>query len=342
MKTKILIIKLGALGDVLRTTCILPALKKKHKKSSIIWLIKKEAIPLLENNPFLDKIYYFDFNRIKNINKEKFDLIVNLDENIEACRIANPIKTKVIGAYLEGNQIKYTDDAEEWFNMSLISKFGKEKADQLKKENNKSYPKILVNMLGLDFDNNRDKPQLILSEEEKKFAFDFLKKNYISKDKLLIGLNTDAGDRWEAKKMSKTKTIQLAEDLAKEFDTQIISLSESWKKRSQEIIKNSKIKIIDSGNNDLRKFSSIINICDLIITSDSLVLHLAVALNKKHISFFGPTSAVEIENYDLGEKIISSARCDFCYRHKCQFEKSCLEKLSNKLFIEAAKKILKI
>lgn len=146
----------------------------------------------------------------------------------------------------------------------------------------------------------------------------------------------------ENKKIGIKKTVQLAEDLAEAFEAQIILLNEGQKKRTQEIIKKAKIKIIDSGNNDLRKFSSIINACDLIITSDSLVLHPAIALDKKFICFFGPTPAVEIETYDLGEKIAPQVDCLCCYRHKCKFKKSCLNKLDNKLFINAAKKILNI
>ena len=334
---KILIIKLDALGDVLRTTCILPALKEKYKRCSIVWLTKKEAAPLLQNNPFIDRIEY----NIKKIAKENFDLVINLDENLEACQLTTRVGKKVIGSYLNNNQIYYTEDSQKWFNMGLISKFSKKRADQLKRKNKKSYPEIIVNILGLKFNKGRDKPQLFLTKKEKDFGPRFLEKNNISKDKLIIGLNTDSGDRWRIKKMSIEKTIQLARDLTKNFDAQIISLGEGWKKRNQEIIKKSKIKIIDSGSNDLRKFASIVNVCDLVISSDSLVLHLAISLNKKLVCFFGPTPAAEIETYNLGEKIISQVDCLCCLRkQRCKLKEKCTEKLDHDLFIKAVKKSL--
>lgn len=338
MKNKILIIKLGALGDVLRTTCILPALKEKHKNSHITWLTKENAIPLLQNNLLINKI---DDN-IKKISKEKFDLIINLDEELKTSRLADHVGKKITGTYAENGKVNYTEDSKEWFDMGLISKFGKERADQLKKENKKSYPEIIINMIGMEFDKKKDKPQLILTEDEKDFGLDFLRKNDIVKNKLIIGINTDAGHRWITKKIGVKKTAQLAENLAETFNAQIILLSEGRKKRTKEIIKKAKIKIIDSGNNNLREFSSIINVCDLIITSDSLVLHPAIALNKKFICFFGPTPAIEIETYNLGEKIIPQVDCLCCYRHKCKFKESCINKLDNKLFINAAKKLLNI
>jgi len=338
MKNKILIIKLGALGDVLRTTCILPVLKGKYKNSYITWLTKKVAIPLLQNNPLIDKID----DSIKKISKEKFDLVINLDEEMEVCQLASRVGKKIIGAYEKNGKIIYTDNGKEWFDMSLISRFGKKKADQLKAKNLKSYPEMMINMLGLEFNKNRDKPRLVLTKEEKKSGLDFSKKNDIIKDNLIVGINTDAGGRWLTKKMSVEKTIQLAKDFTEVFNAQVISLAESRKKRSQKIIKKAKIKIIDSNNNNLREFSSIINVCDLIITSDSLVLHIAISLGKKFICFFGPTSAPEIETYGLGGKIIPQVDCLCCYKHKCKFEKSCVEKLDNRLFINAAKKLLNI
>ena len=338
MKDKILIIKLGALGDVLRTTCILPALKEKYKDSHITWLTKENAISLLQNNSLIDRI---DDN-IKKISKEKFDLIINLDEELKTSRLADHVGKKITGTYAENGKVNCTEDSKEWFDMGLISKFGKKKSDQLKKENKKSYPEIIVNMIGMEFDKKRDRPQLILTDEEKDFGPRFLEKNNISKDKLIIGLNTDSGDRWRIKKMSIEKTIRLARDLTKNFDAQIISLGEGWKKRNHEIIKKSKIKIIDSGSNDLRKFASIVNVCDLVISSDSLVLHIAISLNKKLVCFFGPTPAAEIETYGLGEKIIPQVDCLCCLRkQRCKLKEKCTEKLGHDLFIKAVKKKFK-
>ena len=339
-KNKILIIKLEALGDVLRTTSLLPALKEKYKNSSIIWLTSQEAAPLLFNNSFIDKIHQLNSTTRKKITKESFNLIINLDEDLKACQLASQIKGKIIGPYSSSNQIIYTVDSREWFDMGLISRFGKEKADQLKEKNKKSYPQMLVNMIGTEFNKDRDRPQMILDKKEKDFGQNFLKNNNISRNRLIIGLNTDAGEKWSAKKISVAKTVRLAEDLVKEFDAQIISLSESWKKRNQEIIKRSKINLIDSGSNDLRRFATVVNLCDLVISSDSLVLQIAIALGKKNISFFGPTPAVEIETYGLGEKIIPPVDCHFCYRHRCKFKEGCLEKLDNQLFINAAKRVL--
>jgi hypothetical protein len=60
---RILIIKLEAVGDVLRTTCILHGLKEKYPKSEITWITRKGAAPLFENNKLVDRVLSYEFNR---------------------------------------------------------------------------------------------------------------------------------------------------------------------------------------------------------------------------------------------------------------------------------------
>ena len=50
---KICIIKLDAMGDVLRTTCLLPAISRHWKDAGIVWVTRKESVPLLRHNPYL-------------------------------------------------------------------------------------------------------------------------------------------------------------------------------------------------------------------------------------------------------------------------------------------------
>lgn len=46
MGKRILIVKLAAIGDVLRTTPLLSGLKRAYPQSHITWVVDKEALPL--------------------------------------------------------------------------------------------------------------------------------------------------------------------------------------------------------------------------------------------------------------------------------------------------------
>ena len=47
---KILIIKTGALGDIIRTTCVLPGITKKYYNVEIHWVVKSPGEELLKGN----------------------------------------------------------------------------------------------------------------------------------------------------------------------------------------------------------------------------------------------------------------------------------------------------
>jgi hypothetical protein len=72
--TRILVIKLGATGDVLRTTPILRALKAKYPSSHITWIVDPISAPLLKSNPFIDRVLAPNFETLSRLQVEEFDL----------------------------------------------------------------------------------------------------------------------------------------------------------------------------------------------------------------------------------------------------------------------------
>ena len=70
---KILILKLGysetldpeiskivSLGDVVRCSVVLEALKEKYPHSHITWLVAQEALPLVAQNKYIDRVLVWD------------------------------------------------------------------------------------------------------------------------------------------------------------------------------------------------------------------------------------------------------------------------------------------
>ena len=77
--TRILVVKLDELGDVLRTTCILPAIREKHPRAQITWITMHEAVPLLQHNPLVDRILPYGPDALAVLGVERFDLALCLD-----------------------------------------------------------------------------------------------------------------------------------------------------------------------------------------------------------------------------------------------------------------------
>jgi ADP-heptose:LPS heptosyltransferase len=193
IKFRILIIKLDAPGDVLRTTCILQGLKESHPNSHITWLTMPTAFPFFENNNLVDAILDCSAHSLLQIQSEPYDIVFNPDASPKSAILAALAKGKVkrgFGYNEKGHVYLFNKDAQKWFEMGLF--------DDIKKANTETYQKIISEMLGIRYSSY----DIIfnIDEGEKAFAKSFAEKHGVSKEDLVIGLNTGAGSRWQNKK----------------------------------------------------------------------------------------------------------------------------------------------
>ena len=269
MRKKILLIKLGAIGDIVRTTPLLRALK-----GEVYWVTRQKGIPVLPDS--IDHI--IDMSAFEHIIDVVFDQVICLDDEYDAAKIASIVKKReLIGTYLsEKGKISYTKSSAEWFDMGLISVFGKDRADYFKKQNIRSYQEILFSMLGLRF-----------RGEEYMISGKYLQSP--KRDKIKVGLETRAGDRWPTKQWDKYH--QLAAALSSQgYETKIFHHRES---------------ILD--------YIGDINSCEIVVCGDTLAMHIALALKKQVVALFICTSPTEIYDYGRMQKIISPYLKDAFY-----------------------------
>jgi len=302
---KILIIKTGSIGDVLRTTCIIPGLIEKYFNPRIYWLTSTKSFDIVRNNPFINKTFLTE-SLDENIKKINFDMVISLEENEKYLSILSGLKTKMIfGVYEKNGITHYTPRSSYWYNMSLISKFGKDTADKLKKDNIFSYPEILYKMIGLKW--KKQKPLIFLKEDIKHHSTKKIESLNLSQ-KTVIGVVIGAGERWPMKTLPTDLQIRLIKKLKKEIgkDVEILLITGPTElelnttkdvKKKLPFVKTHEIV-------DLDTLFGILSLCDIIITPDSLSMHIAISLNKYVVAYFTITPASEIEIY-FGEKIVT-------------------------------------
>ncbi len=335
--TKILILKTAALGDVLRTTSILPGLHKRYPGCEISWLTSAAAASLVAPN---------DLNRGHNLvaelirhptpeppiqaktlpkvelGKSPWDRVLSFDDEADLCRLAFEqaggqagVDAGILsGAYEDASgQLTYTPDTAAWFDMGLISKFGKERADELKLLNEESHPAIYAKMLGIEM----GEPSIHLSKPALDFAREFSRRTGLHGCFPIIGFNTGAGGRWESKKLSVEQTAEIAAELHDRLEgreTILLLGGPEEAERNAEIVRaiGDRARVVDAGtHNTMHHFTSLVDRLDLLLTSDSLALHVGVARQVPIVAFFAPTSAAEIELYGRGVKVVSTAP-DYC------------------------------
>jgi heptosyltransferase-2 len=336
----ILIIKTGALGDVVRCSFMAQALKDMYraKNPKIYWITDIRAKPLFANNPYVDAI--IESAKKEDLRKIRFDIVINLEEDTDNCRFASSLKPgKIIGAFLnKQGRIDYTKESEYWFNTSRISKLGEKKADQLKQDNEKTHRQIMSEIIGIQ-DWQKYEPFLRLNDEQRKISLNFMRRHNLSRNDLIIGINTGAADTWP-KALSIKKTAELITRLSKEYGAKILLFGgPNELERNREIHKYSRAHILDTGcGNDLIEFPALVSVCSLFITSDSLGMHVALALKRKTVILIGPTSVTEIDSYGLGEKVVAKSKFVCTYRHA---PKDIMDKLDIQEIYSKVNKLLK-
>jgi len=333
---KILVIKLDALGDVLRTMSILPPLKKKYPDSYITWITRGNAVPLFKNVELVDEVLdYRDPVATYLLQIITFDLVINPDANKTAALMASSVKAnEKKGFFLEtsGEIIASNNRAYEWFLMGLN--------DGIKKQNTKTYQQIVLDML--DLNENDSYIPLILNNKEKKESEIFCKEKGLDRESQIVGLNIGAGGRWQ----NKIWPIEHYEELIKRLlrrNIQILLLGGVEEKNRLALLKEKFGDKIVSGSysNSLREFFSVLNVCDILVSSDTMAAHAGLALRKKSVVLFGPTSINEFEAYGRGIKLYTDMDCLVCYRSTCDKKPNCMDLLKPEIVEEAILQLLK-
>lgn len=321
----ILVIKTGALGDVLRTTSILPGLQQRFPDLELTWLTAPAAVPLVERHRLVKRVVTCDPKDAGSVAAVvdmlpgiHWDWVLSLDDEEPLCALASGLDAeRVSGATMDGQGRRvYTDDVEAWFGMGLLSRDGKEAADARKRANERTHPAIYAGMLGIE----EGRPELPLARSTIEAARDFGRDHGLFEQELVIGLNTGAGGRWTSKGLPTERAISYAGALATTLGRSVHFLvlgGPPERGRNDEIIAGinglgTKGSAVDAGtDNDIPTFAGRVGLCDLMLTSDSLALHIGLAVDIPVVAFFAPTSAAEIELYGLGEKVISTSD-DYC------------------------------
>lgn len=314
MRKKILLVKLGysetldseigkvpSLGDVIRTTPILWAIKEKFPDSHITWLVSAEAYELIEGNPLLDRTLVWDSFIPFQLMREKYDVVINLEKIPGVAAIADSID-----AWLKIG-FRFNSSSGEYHAYEKGIEFVEYINDKNKnKKSIRFWQRMLIEMLGVQWKNQ-------------KYIIGYKPSGRVKYD---IGLNYKVGSKWPNKAMSYEKWCEL--------EKRLTSLGYSV--------------TMQKGLDNLKEYMEWINSSKLLITQDSLGLHLGIGFNKKIIALFGPTSPNETFLYGRGIVVKSDVECECqpCYSCKCISRKNCMDNISLDKIKDKVTELIKI
>jgi len=99
---KFLIIRFSSIGDIVLTTPVIRCLKKQVPDAEVHFLTKSSFLPVVEHNPYIDKIHLLAHSwelMIEELKTENYDYIIDLHHNTKTLRVKSALKVKSYSFY---------------------------------------------------------------------------------------------------------------------------------------------------------------------------------------------------------------------------------------------------
>lgn len=266
---KVLIVKLGATGDVVRTTPLL-----RRLNAEVTWLTAAKNVVLLQN--LKKTLRCFSWEQRESARDGRYDLVINLEDTADVGHFLKTIETdNLFGAYFGGaGNLRYTENSRAWFDLSLISSYGKQEADRLKLKNRQTYQELIFNGLGFRFQGEK----------------------YLLPEPLETGLSGDVAISVEAGPVWPMKQWAYYEELKRELEA--TGLIVNALPRRPSLLEH----LYDVTNHRC------------LVGGDSLPMHFALGTATPCVTLFTCTSPWEIHDYGVQEKIVSPRLAEFFYQ----------------------------
>jgi heptosyltransferase-2 len=327
------LIKLGALGDVVRTTALLPGLRRSLPAMRLTWITAREALPLVRGHPEVTRAVDVERAADAAWAREHYAWVLSLDDEPRACELAARLRAdRLSGAWADADGARrYTADVDGWFGMGILrpaAEGGLAEANRRKRDNTRTFGDLLYEGLGLP--GPVAHPAVTIPASEREWASSWLDAAGLRAWPAVVGLNTGAGARWRYKSWGEEQTAALARRVVDELGLAALLLGGG---PEHERIARIHARAAGPGvaaapcDLDVLAFAALVAACNVLVTSDSLAMHLGIAARRPVIAFFGPTSDAEIDLYGLGEHVVTPLPCRRCYLPTCDRRPHCMQSI---------------
>jgi len=264
-----------------------------YKNDDVTWVSDKYAFPLLKENPYINRLIHLDWITAEQLKSEEFDTVINLEKIPGICALSDNIRARRsrYGFTFDSQKGK----AEAYDRATEVLSVSSDPI--IKKENIRTFQDLLFEIVGAKWNGEG----YVLGYKPKKIG------------EYEIGLNTKVGLKWP----TKTWPFENWDKLEKILEQEGFKITRQDKQDSK-VLKN------------IYDYMDWINSCNALITSDSLGLHLGLALDKKVLVLFGPTPSKEIYFYGKGKAILPEIipECLPCFKGICEMGRNCMQDIT--------------
>jgi hypothetical protein len=254
---------------VVRTTPLL-----RQLSGQITWLTAAKNNVLLKG--LTSNLRCFSWEERTNILDSHYDLAINLEDTLDVSQFLKTVRCgEIFGAYADSdNSLRYTENSQHWFDLSLISAHGKVRADTLKLQNRQTYQELIFGGLGFRFGGET---YLLPEPIETGLSGD-------------VAIAADAGPVWPMKKWAHYDEL---------------------KQRLEGM--GLRVNVLPERRSLLEHLADVRN-HRCLVGGDSLPMHFALGTSTHCVTLFTCTSPWEIYSYGVQKKIVSPLLEEFFYK----------------------------
>lgn len=284
---RILVIQLFGMGDLICSMPLLDALKKYFNQSKITLLIGTRLSGLADLIESKDEVIGYERGILSkaglvfNIKKNKYDMAIVLNPLFQGTGIAYLSQAKY--------RLGYIRDYEGIQNIEKLSRLLTHPILPLDKpiHDVRRYLGI-IGFLGIE--TVCSIPKLNIPENATKWADTYLRDNGVKQNDFILGINSHAA--WESRCWDTKRFVEVADIMIERYNAKVVffgSSAASDMRRMNLIRSCLKHKAIyASGKIDIPKLAALLNRCNLFLTNDTGLMHLAAALGLNMVALFGP------------------------------------------------------
>ena len=321
---RILFIKLDAIGDVLRSASLLPAVIARHPAPYIAWVTRKESVALVGMMKHVDEVIEWSDDGFARVLAGDWDWVYSLSNDLASASIASAAakKSEPIGFAMRGGTIRPSNKAaEHWLEMAAF--------DRVKRANRQSYQERMLAILGFPERTEIPPPALTVNTGLRDAARARLQQLCGGAARRRIAVNVGSGARWPKKMLSAEEIYQYCRLLSDEADVDMLLVGGAAEADKTAAI----LAMCDAGERiypalttaSIPEFVALLGEVDALLCGDTLALHIATAIGLPTVAVFGPTSSAEIHSF--GGLITKAAArdldCLVCYGD-CAKEANCM------------------
>jgi lipopolysaccharide heptosyltransferase I len=328
---KFLIIRLSAIGDVVRTLPALRALRNKFPSAYIAWIVEENAGDILQGHPDLNRLFVFKRKRwtkeisnlqsilnplkevidfFREIREERFDIVLDFH---------GILKSGVI-SFLSGVPLrvgfnrKYSKECNHFFNNYHIN-LDTDAINRIERNLN------LIRFLGINCDDDQY-PIIPIANEDRDYINNFFTEKGLNKHNLLIAIHPGTSKKTPYKRWNISYYATVADELIERLQAKIIwTWGPGELETSEAIVECMKHEsTIACKTGKLRQLAEIFRRSDLFLGSDSGPMHIASFVRTPVVAIYGPTDPVVNAPYERNPHIMlrKDLPCSPCRKRECK------------------------